>query len=118
MSHGLFLHCINHACPPPCLGIVPLATWRGITLLRIRFNDGFFDTYWLGRTDGTPAGTFLPLWTAEEGFQSPKPLVCDGCLSVDEPPYSPAPGVWLFLGFDDDGIALWSTDGTRPGPCL
>jgi len=57
------------------------------------------------------------LWTAEEGFRTPAPLLCDGgyCPSVYEPPYSPAPGVWLFAGFDNDGPALWSTDGTGPG---
>jgi ELWxxDGT repeat protein len=56
------------------------------------------------------------LWTAEEGFQSPAPLACPGgCPSVYEPPYSPAPGVWLFSGYDNHGVALWSTDGTGPG---
>jgi ELWxxDGT repeat protein len=57
------------------------------------------------------------LWTAEEGFRNPAPLLCNGggCPILHEPPYSPAPGVWLFLGSDADGAALWSTDGTGPG---
>ena len=57
------------------------------------------------------------LWTADEGFQNPAPLGCPGsrCPFVDEPLYSPGPGVWLFSGFDDHGRALWSTDGTAAG---
>lgn len=57
------------------------------------------------------------LWTAEEGFRAPAPLLCDGgrCPSLYEAPYSPAPGVLLFQGLDSHGPALWSTDGTSPG---
>ncbi|HEX4964031.1 MAG TPA: hypothetical protein VF173_24605 [Thermoanaerobaculia bacterium] len=70
--------------------------------------------HWLflaGDEDGHDA-----LWTAEEGFRTPAPLVCNGgCPTVYEPPYSTAPGVWLFSASDGQGPALWSTDGTGPG---
>ncbi len=60
----------------------------------------------------------IALWTVDDGFTRAAPLTgCTGgtCPQIDEDIESPAPGIWLFVGYDGQGWALWSTDGTGPG---
>ena len=61
----------------------------------------------------------VSLWTVDDGFTRAAPLTdCAGgpCPQVlHQPIESPAPGIWLFVGYDGQGWGLWSTDGTGPG---
>lgn len=92
-------------CPSRCSSIVPLATWRGITLLRISFKDGSDTTYRLGRTDGTSAGSF-PL--TEDFWGDPDTYARQVYLLAGA-------DAFFFFAYQGDGCSLWQSDGTRSG---
>jgi ELWxxDGT repeat protein len=73
--------------------------------------------HWLFRAAKADDDAFL--WTVDDGFTRAAPLTDCAGGPCPEPLYqpieSPAPGIWLFVGFDDQGWGLWSTDGTGPG---
>lgn len=94
-------------CPDHCAAIVPLGTWRGIELLRIKILRDAYESYRLARTDGTAAGTFL---LTEE-------------LSNDEYSEPPSPlKIYVIPGANAfffsaclEVCSLWQSDGTVAG---
>jgi ELWxxDGT repeat protein len=96
--------CTNH-----CAAIVPLGTWRGIELLRIKILlPGAYKSYRLGRTDGTAAGTFLLTeeLSSDEYSEPPSPLkiyVIPGANA-------------FFFSACLEVCSLWQSDGTVAGP--
>ncbi|HVR97494.1 MAG TPA: hypothetical protein VMW27_12825 [Thermoanaerobaculia bacterium] len=95
-------------CTDHCAAILPLGTWRGIMLLRIKILRGAHATYRLGRTDGTAAGTFLlteELYNSD-GLEIPSPLQ----IYV-----VPGAGAFFFPACRGRVCSLWRSDGTVAG---
>jgi len=91
-------------CVSACGRISPLGVQDGLALLRIdSHSDGVFSLTRLGRTDGTPGGTFL----------------LTGDFLFDGTPLEifPLPGgAFLFPGCPPgEPCRLWRSDGTRAG---
>ncbi|HVR97493.1 MAG TPA: hypothetical protein VMW27_12820 [Thermoanaerobaculia bacterium] len=92
--------CMDH-----CADILPLGMWRGIMLLRIKILRGADETYRLGRTDGTAAGTFLLTEELSSGDYL-EPLKIYVVPGADAVFFSACP-----LGV----CSLWRSDGTVDG---
>ena len=87
-------------CPSPCSNILPKGAWQGIELLGVDVGDPYVSlTYRLGRTDGTPAGTFL---------------LTD---SIFAGPFFGPPDFFYFqrCSTDFSSCSIWRSDGTLAG---
>ncbi|HEY2292513.1 MAG TPA: hypothetical protein VGM86_17580 [Thermoanaerobaculia bacterium] len=91
-------------CPADCAGIIPLATWKGLTFLETRAQDSSLPRYdRLARTDGTPEGTFQ-LSPGDPDFE------------VQDLQASPESPFVYFIGCGPTtGCLLWRSDGTVEG---
>jgi ELWxxDGT repeat protein len=94
-------------CVSTCVSITPLATWRGVVLLRIVSGPDLADLKtFLGRTDGTAAGTFL----LSEDFDNE-----DFWTPLDVYVLRDDGGFYLSGCSGGDECRLWRSDGTRAG---
>jgi hypothetical protein len=90
-------------CPSPCTRIAPLKVQQGVALLGVISDDSITR---LGRTDGTPEGTYL----LTDGFYMDSVFQPLELISI--------PGRESLLVFGcpaNEGCSLWQTDGARAG---
>ena len=90
-------------CPSPCTRISALNVQQGVALLGVLSDDSITR---LGRTDGTPEGTYL----LTDGFYADSVFQPLELISI------PGRESLLFFGcVDNEECSLWQTDGTRAG---
>ncbi len=92
-------------CPAACYGVIPMASWRGLTFLKVSSGDGILPDVHLWRTDGTPGGT-IPLRF---------PFNDEGPTDAYA---SPETGAVFITACSSRGCRLWRSDGTPGGTVL